>query len=238
MGKNNNTNEQELQEAQRYFEWFKGLDPVEPGDFVRRGVIRRIEGNPQEALEDFNLAEQQGYRSYTLFSERAKVNNTLKYYSQAIADVNIAMTMHKPTDTLLAERAFAQIHLGHYQQALTDLNRAIEMVLGSPDSEEKPFITSLLDERAKVHFHLRQFDKAARDSRLAFAIIPTKERRSRKIEFETAANKGSARWLERDGYSVRIPEGKTFHPIDIPNHSRTSSGWQKREGYSVKVPPR
>ncbi|MCP4474992.1 MAG: hypothetical protein GY821_10605 [Gammaproteobacteria bacterium] len=103
MGKNNNTDEQQLLSSVSAFQQYIESNPINPDDFVRRGVARSIKQEYQGALNDFTMAERFGCRDFTLFMERAKVHNFLKQYPQAIKDINTAITMHKPTSTLLVQ---------------------------------------------------------------------------------------------------------------------------------------
>ncbi|HWI87183.1 MAG TPA: tetratricopeptide repeat protein, partial [Sphingomonas sp.] len=139
------------------------LGPDIPGPYVMRGMVRAVQGKPDEALADVrkgvSLAPEWAFGHLRLASLLLYLNRT----DEALAEVDRATGLDPQNAEPLMLRAAIHRKQGHSDQALADSNAALKLMPGNP---------AIYQMRANIYFAQQQPDKALAEAKAAVAADP------------------------------------------------------------------
>ena len=129
----------------------------------QRGIARLSMEKPSKALEDFDAAIEDNYKSANVYINRAQALASLKKYDQAVESVTEAIAIDPKNGLAYDARAIILSEQDYLDAALTDADRAVEL---APDEPRVWYDRGLLQQRNG------QFPKAVDNYNKAVELSP------------------------------------------------------------------
>ena len=94
--------------------------------FLHEGKIRFASGHPEESIDLFSKAAEEGCNPVTVYLNRGAALMAMKMYKEAEADFELVLENDADNERALYYRGIAHMANGDYAEAIRDLNASLE----------------------------------------------------------------------------------------------------------------